>query len=129
MQKTSLPATDIRSQDGRHLRRGYLELELNLYTGPEIPDHAKDKLALLLQGIVLEHGRERVNDYYVFATTLDPNASAEDSMRAIVGFVNKLTEDYGVSAFTADLSLYDDELEKFREFAEIATPEMFAQIA
>lgn len=122
------PSPDLRSKDGNYLRRGYIELSLTQYTGPEVAAELRNNLSVLVESYTVKNGRDVPSDWYVFGTKLAPDATELQKRKTIVGLANKLTEEFGVSAFTSDLSIYQAELDKFGELCGIVDASLFANV-
>jgi hypothetical protein len=129
MPDTSPKPFDILSNDGTTLRRGYIELVLDMTTSNEIPPAQQGNPGVIVQLYETAGRKERIADDRVFGTNLPAEMTDEQRRKTIVGLMNELTERYGVSSFTDSLDIWDRELERFREVLTLADPSWYVDKA
>jgi hypothetical protein len=104
------------SDDGTALRRGYLELILDTYTGAELPPAQQDKTAVMVNLYQRVGRTDKIQDDRVFPTNLPPSLSIEQRRKIIVAAMNELTDRFGVSTFTDSLDIWENELTRFKDY-------------
>jgi hypothetical protein len=117
---------DIASSDGRHIRRGYLEITVDETTTTELTADQRKHPAVLLTLYQRRGAHESAIDSRVFATTLQTDLTDEQLGTLAVAFMNKLTDDLNVTAFTSSLDIWHEELESFARYADVVEVAWFS---
>lgn len=111
---------DLLADNGRALRRGYLELTLDKYYGTDLPNHKAENSALLLHLYKKSGSREHVEETRSYATNIPDSISEAARSKIITRLADKLVNDFGVSAFTDNLENHEPQLERFSRFLGFA---------
>lgn len=110
------------ADDGRALRRGYLELVLDeQHTEGASPQTLDGTVNLTLTLYALDE-TQKARTYFQFPTRVrDDQLDAEKGKKLLSLMMNKLTDTYGISTFVSPEDLNEFQLSHFRSEVEYAT--------
>jgi hypothetical protein len=118
---------DIVAHDGSALRRGYLEIIFGKYFGDELTPEQQQRPSFLVQMLERKGNDEVIIGYRAFPTKLPNDLDDETKNRIIRKVANKLTDDLLVSPFSNNFDQWENEWNRFAEYAIEAELEWFAK--